>query len=222
MQVDDAGLASAVAEHDQKVGGVNSYKLLGSTIANGDRASFKSSGYGSFYSSNWGGGRGAGCTYIEGNSTWNEQWVANAVTHAFIGRMTDHSSTEEKTVEALAGYIAGHGSDGKYHPPAWMNKWAFNSDDRPMGEGSTIIDRIGYRTAHTILHGGFYLHFLRTKNDEAFRKFFRDFLTNGSMKIDELTRACLGQDVGSDEVNKQFAEFLDAYKASYTPGPRRS
>ena len=26
LQVDDAGLASAVTEHDQKVGGVNSYK----------------------------------------------------------------------------------------------------------------------------------------------------------------------------------------------------
>lgn len=204
--------------------GVKSYQFLGGSYAHGDRSSFKSSGFGSFYAAGWNEGRGASCTYIHGDMNWVETWVANAVTHAFIARMAgNYEKTHEKTLEALSGYIAGFSHEGVYHPTKWFHWRYLNSPtERPLGRATTMFERIGYRTEHTLHQAGFVLHFLRSKNEKGFKDYWRKFVTEGS-DVAGLMKACYGdgKDVDTDKLNEEFAAFLKDYNSKFRPSPDR-
>ena len=204
--------------------GVKSYNFLGGSYGATNRTAYKSSGYGAFYAPSWGDGRGAGCTYVHGDTNWVEVWIANVVTHAFIARMvTDYEQTHEKTLEALAGYIAGISKDGVYHPTRWFHWRYLDSDtERPMGRASTTFDRIGYRTEHTLQQAGFILHFLRSKNEKAFKDYWRKYTTSGADDA-ELMKACYsdGQTLDKEKLDAEFATFMTDYKAKFKPGPKR-
>ena len=203
--------------------GVKSYQFLGKNFTREDRIAHKSSGYGSFYAPTYGQGRGGGCTYLHGDLNWVQVWVGNAVTHSYIARMSKYMNTDEKTLEALAGYIAGT-RKGKYAPTRWFHWRYLNSPgDRPIGAAHGMYDRIGYTTEHTLCQAGFLLHFLREKNETAFREFWNAFIAGDGVILTGLVRQCFanGGEIDAQALDQEFRTFHEAYNKSFKPSPDR-
>lgn len=203
--------------------GLNTYRALGGRFAREDRVAVKSGGTGTFYSLSAEDGRGAAVTYMYGDKNYVEMWLANAVTNAFVANTTDWLKTDEKTLEALAGYVGGLNREGKYHPTKWFHwRWLNSPNERPVGAAHALYDRIGHRTEQTGPQAGFMMHFLRTKNAKAFEEFWRGFVGGKGGKYHDLLKACYGgKEPEKAALDAEFAEFLKTFNTGFQPASPR-
>jgi hypothetical protein len=190
------------------------YRFLGTTAPRGDRESYRSSGYGQFFAASYEPGRGAACTYYIDQPAHMGPWTAAAVTHGFVARMTDYNKTNERTLDALSGYVAGC-DEGRYRPTRSMKDFAIDNKQKPFGSASDLLGRVGYKTDHTLPQAGFFLHFLRTKNDEAFIQFWRQFFLSAGSDLSDLQKACVGE-MDSETLNAEFAAFKEDFLKTFT------
>jgi hypothetical protein len=196
---------------------ITDYQNMGKTFPASELSAYQSSKFGVFYAQKTFEDRPGACTYYWNGGDGPEflrMWVGHGITHSFVNRFREENEANVKLIYALAAYISAC-HNGKYAPTWWYYSRYINSSSRPFSVASSILGRIDLANEASVAQAGFFLHYLRQRNPEAFAAFWSGFL-GGEGDTFSLRKACL-PDKDDDAMNADFKTFLQAYKASFKP-----
>jgi len=215
---------------------LDAYQKLGGTFGSPDRVAFHSSKFGAFFAPGFATRegknkevrRGAGMTFHHSDE-FDGVFLAAALSYAYLDRRVPYLETDEKVVEALAGYIAGM-KDGKWFPAREYYYRTIDGRDVIHEKGSKILDRVSYEKEPTLGQAGLFLHYLRTRNPTAFVSWWRRYgLGTPNKSVPEavsskgpvavLVHECLAKDgkVDPDALDADFAAFRDEFRKTHRP-----
>lgn len=199
------------------------YQTLGAQYGRADWEARHSSTFGAFYASSYEGGRGAGCTYAyEKFPQYVDYWVGYLMPYVFVDRYRPSGTLDSDLMKALGGYAAAL-YHGKYAPGPWIfGRFIYNSDRLTETDALKLVHAIDLTVEPAPAQAGFFLHFLQDRNPEAFKAFWRRYLSKGG-SMDQLIAACFGEGgrYDRDELNKAFKAFVRGFRGSYRPETHR-
>ena len=190
---------------------IEDYQTFGKSRTGSDRESLKSSSGGVFYSSR---DQGGVFTYRESDASWPRFWIAQGIAHAYVARFRDYKETPEAPMEALGGYSSA-ARKGKFAPTWWHYSYWLNSASKPLPPAAGAL-KAPAASETAFVHGGFYLHYLQSVDEEAFRNWWIGFLFGEHAgDLSDLRTAVLKGEQPND--NSQFEEFVKRYKETFVP-----